>query len=80
LKAEVELSHCQIQKGKGIHKQKPYFKKNMARARQQWCMPVILLRQEAEIKKTVVQSQPETLSLKNPLQEKDWSSGSRCRP
>jgi hypothetical protein len=44
--------------------------------------PVILATQEAEIRRTVVQSQPgkivlETLSQKHPSQKKGWWSGSR---
>jgi hypothetical protein len=35
-----------------------------------WLMPVILVTQEAEIRRIAVWSQP----------EKDWWSGSRCRP
>jgi hypothetical protein len=48
-------------------------------------MPVIPATQEAEIKRIMVQSQPEqivckTLSRKNPSQKKGWWSDSRCRP
>jgi hypothetical protein len=45
-------------------------------------MPVILATPEAEIRRIVVQSQPEQivhkpLSQKNPAQKKGWWSGSR---
>jgi hypothetical protein len=48
-------------------------------------MPVILATQEAEIRRIMVESQPqeivcETLISKNPNTKKDWWSGSRCRP
>jgi hypothetical protein len=47
-------------------------------------MPAILATQEAEIRRTEVQSQPgqivlETLSQK-PITKMGWWSGSRCRP
>jgi hypothetical protein len=45
-----------------------------------WLMPVILAIQEAEIRRTVVQSQPKELILKKHFTKKDWWSGSRCRP
>jgi hypothetical protein len=48
-------------------------------------MPVTLATQEAEIRRTEVQSQPrqivyETLSWKKPITRKGWWSASRCRP
>jgi hypothetical protein len=47
--------------------------------------PVILTSQEAEIRRVMVQSQPEqivheTLSRKNPSQKKGWRSGSSVGP
>jgi hypothetical protein len=48
-------------------------------------MFVILGIEKAEIRRITVQEAPgqivhETLSQKNPSQEKDWWSGSRCGP
>jgi hypothetical protein len=48
-------------------------------------MPVILPAQEAEIRRIAVQSQPRQIVPRDPISkkpfaEKDWWSGSRCRP
>jgi hypothetical protein len=53
-------------------------------ARHQWCTPVILATQDAEIRRIVARSQPGN-SLWNPIlkkkiTEKGWCSGSSCRP
>jgi hypothetical protein len=50
-----------------------------------WLMSVILVTQEAEIRRITVQSQPgqivpKTLYQKNSSWKKGWWSGSRCRP
>jgi hypothetical protein len=42
----------------------------LSRTRYWWLTPVILVTQEAEIWRIKVQSQPETLSQKNPSQKK----------
>jgi hypothetical protein len=64
-------------------------KKTFHLARHQWLTPVIPATQEAEIRRIVVQSQPRTNSLQDPISEtkqnktfteKGWWSGSRCRP
>jgi hypothetical protein len=50
-----------------------------------WLIPIILVTQEAEIRRITVESQPgqidhETLSGKNHHKKKGWWSDSRCRP
>jgi hypothetical protein len=50
-----------------------------------WLTPVILVTQEADIRRITVRSQPrqivhKTLFWKHPSQKKGWWSGSRCRP
>jgi hypothetical protein len=57
---------------------------NWTTVRYQWLMPVIPATQEAEIRRSMVWSQPgqivrETLSWKNPSQKLGWWNGSRCR-
>jgi hypothetical protein len=51
----------------------------------QWLTPIILVTQEAEIRKIVVQSRPWANILQDPIlkkthQKKGWWSGSRCGP
>jgi hypothetical protein len=50
----------------------------------QWLTPVILATQEAEIRRFAVGSQPMQVVCETPSQkyltQKDWWSGSRCRP
>jgi hypothetical protein len=51
--------------------------RNKIYARYQWLIPVILVTQDAEIRKVMV---CETISQKNLTQKKDWWSDSSCRP
>jgi hypothetical protein len=63
----------------------PRSKKRKTGAGYQWFTPVILATQEAEIRRIVVQSQPQANSSQDPISKKtftkkDWWGGSRCRP
>jgi hypothetical protein len=59
------------------------FKRDL-QVRRQWLPFIILANQEAEIRRTAVQSQPRQIVrpyLKKTLhRKKGWWSGSRCRP
>jgi hypothetical protein len=47
-------------------------------ASHQWLKPVILVTEEAEIRRITIPSQH--ISQKKPFTKKGWGSGSRCRP
>jgi hypothetical protein len=66
-----------------FYKVRSYLKKQKP-ARCQWLISVILATQEAEIRRTMAQSQPWANSSQDPILKKyitkKWWSGSRCRP
>jgi hypothetical protein len=59
-------------------------KKQHFKAGRQWLVSVILAIQEAEIRRFLVESQPEQIVirpyLENTHHKEGWCSGSRCRP
>jgi hypothetical protein len=62
-----------------------YIIKNIYKAGYRWFTPIIVVTQEAEIRRISVQSQPGQIVpgdpiLKKPFTKKGWWSGSRCRP